>query len=171
MDVAEDAYYFDPILWAVEKGIAHGMSANTFAPDATCTRGQVVTFLWRASGCPQPQNTDNPFSDVKSGDFFYTAVLWAAEKGITAGTGNGTFDPHAECTRGQVATFLWRAQGSPASGGSNSFTDVAPGAYYYDAVLWAVENGITSGLDATHFGPNAACSRGQIVTFLYRAMN
>ena len=171
VDIAEGAYYFDPVLWAVEKGITSGLDATHFGPNATCTRAQVVTFLWRAYGCPQPQNTASPFSDVKSGDFFYTAVLWAAEKGITAGTGNGTFNPHAECTRGQVATFLWRAQGSPASGGSNSFTDVAPGAYYYDAVLWAVENGITSGLDATHFGPNAACSRGQIVTFLYRAMN
>ena len=170
VDVAAGSYYYTPVLWAVEQGITNGLDATHFAPDATCTRAQVVTFLWRAKGCPEPKMIYNPFSDVSSSDYYYTAVLWAVENGITTGTGGNTFAPNEGCTRKQVATFLWRAQGSPASGGSNSFTDVASGAYYYDAVLWAVENGITSGLDATHFGPNAACSRGQIVTFLYRTM-
>ena len=171
VDVAEDAYYFDPILWAVEKGIAHGMSANTFAPDATCTRGQVVTFLWRASGCPKSKNTDNPFSDVKSGDYYYDAILWAVENGITSGMSATTFEPDAACTRGQVATFLWRTQGKPTPSGSKTFTDVAPGTYYYDAILWAAENGITHGMGGSIFAPDATCTRGQIVTFLYRAMN
>ena len=169
-DVTEDAYYFNPILWAVSKGITNGLSENTFGPDATCTRGQIVTFLWRAKGSPEPQMAFNPFSDVSSSDYFYKAVLWAVEKGITSGMGDGTFAPGAPCTRGQVATFLWRSQGQPSVNGENIFTDIAPGAYYYDAVLWAVENSITNGMGDGTFAPDAPCTRGQIVTFLYRAM-
>ena len=171
VDVAAGSYYYTPVLWAVEKGITNGLDATHFAPDATCTRAQVVTFLWRAKGCPEPKMIYNPFSDVSSSDYYYTAVLWAVENGITTGTGGNTFAPNEGCTRKQVATFLWRAQGKPASSGSNIFTDVSPDAYYYDAVLWAVENGITSGMGNGKFAPDAACTRGQIVTFLYRAMN
>ena len=171
VDVAAGSYYYTPVLWAVEQGITNGLDATHFAPDATCTRAQVVTFLWRAKGCPEPKMIYNPFSDVSSSDYYYTAVLWAVENGITTGTGGNTFAPNEGCTRKQVATFLWRAQGKPASSGSNIFTDVSPDAYYYDAVLWAVENGITSGMGNGKFAPDAACTRGQIVTFLYRAMN
>ena len=171
VDVAAGSYYYTPVLWAVENGITNGLDATHFAPDATCTRAQVVTFLWRAKGCPEPKMIYNPFSDVSSSDYYYTAVLWAVENGITTGTGGNTFAPNEGCTRKQVATFLWRAQGKPASSGSNIFTDVSPDAYYYDAVLWAVENGITSGMGNGKFAPDAACTRGQIVTFLYRTMN
>ena len=169
-DVPAEQYYYAPVLWAVENGITTGMSETSFAPDATCTRGQIVTFLWRANGSPEPKSSTNPFSDVTESDYYYKAVLWAVEKGITTGTSATTFSPDSGCTRGQVATFLWRAQGQPAPGGSNIFTDIASGAYYYDAVLWAVENGITNGMGNGTFAPEATCTRGQIVTFLYRAM-
>ena len=169
-DVAEDAYYAEPVRWAVNNGITNGLSENSFGPEATCTRGQIVTFLWRANGSPEPKNSSNPFWDVTDGDYFYKAVLWAVENGITSGMGDGSFAPGAPCTRGQVATFLWRACGQPAPSGTNIFTDIAPGAYYYDAVLWAVENGITNGMGDGSFAPDAPCTRGQIVTFLYRAM-
>ena len=170
VDIAEGDYYYDPILWAVEKGITNGMSANTFAPDATCTRGQVVTFLWRANGCPKPTRTDNPFTDVKSSDYYYDAIIWAVETGITSGMGGTTFAPDAECTRGQVATFLWRAKGSPQPKPTdNPFSDVKSSDYYYDPIIWALENNITSGMGGSKFAPDIACTRGQIVTFLYRA--
>ena len=168
-DVKKSDYYYDAVIWAVENGITAGTSATKFSPNATCTRGQVVTFLWRAAGQPEPNTKVNPFSDVKSSDYFYKAVLWAVENGITAGTGNGKFSPNAPCTRAQVATFLWRAEGEPDASGTNPFSDVKSSEYYYKAVLWAVENGITAGTSATKFSPNAACTRGQIVTFLYRA--
>ena len=168
-DVKKSDYYYDAVIWAVENGITSGTSATKFSPNATCTRGQVVTFLWRAAGQPEPTSKVNPFSDVKSSDYFYKAVLWAVEKGITSGTGNGKFSPNAPCTRAQVATFLWRAEGEPDASGTNPFSDVRSSEYYYKAVLWAVEEGITAGTSATKFSPNAACTRGQIVTFLYRA--
>ena len=169
-DVPEDAYYAEPVNWAVAHGITNGTSATTFSPDSTCTRGQVVTFLWRAMGSPEPTSNENPFTDVKETDYFYKAVLWAKETGVTAGTSATTFSPGNGCTRAQVVTFLWRAEGKPApTSSTNPFTDVPAGQYYTDAVLWAVENGITNGTSATTFSPDKTCTRGQIVTFLWRA--
>ena len=170
-DVAEDAYYFVPVEWAVEEGITSGTSATTFSPNASCTRAQAVTFLWRAAGSPEPESTEMPFEDVADGAYYYDAVLWAVENGITAGTSATTFAPNATCTRAQIVTFLWRSQKSPAGETVNPFADVAAGAYYYDAVLWAVENGVTAGTTATTFSPNNNCTRAQIVTFLYRALS
>ena len=170
-DVKADAYYASPVAWAVEKKITNGTSSTTFSPDATCTRGQVVTFLWRASGSPEPTRADNPFTDVKSDAYYYKAVLWAVENGITSGTSKTTFSPNSGCTRGQVVTFQWRANGQPEpKAGTNPFTDVKSDAYYYKAVLWAVENGITNGTSPDKFSPDKTCTRGQIVTFLYRDM-
>jgi hypothetical protein len=128
-----------------------------------------VTFLWRAAGSPTPQTTTNPFTDVKSSDYYYKAVLWAVENNITSGIGNGKFGPGNSCTRGQSVTFIWRAVGSPNSATGNSFTDVATRSYYEKAVNWAVANGITSGTSKAAFSPSKTCTRGQIVTFLYRA--
>ena len=170
-DVKESDYFAQPVLWAVEKNITNGTSANLFSPDKDCTRSQVVTFLWRAAGSPEPQSTANPFTDVREKDYYYKAVLWAVENQITTGTGKGKFSPDATCTRGQVATFLWRAQGEPVpTSQNNPFSDVGIKAYYYNAVLWAVENGITTGTGKGKFSPDNTCTRGQIVTFLYRAM-
>ena len=171
-DVKTGAYYCDPVLWAVNHTpqITNGTGAGIFSPDATCTRGQVVTFLWRAMGCPEPTSASNDFVDVKPGDYFYKAVLWTAEKGITNGADASHFNPGGDCTRAHVVTFLWRAHEKPAAGNSNPFKDVAPGQYYTDAVLWAVSKDITNGIDASHFGPDNPCTRGQIVTFLYRDM-
>ena len=170
-DVSKSDYYAQPVLWAVEKSITTGTDVGKFSPNQTCTRGQVVTFLWRAAGCPAPTSTNSPFSDIKSSDYFYKAVLWAVEKGITTGTGATTFSPNSECTRAQVATFLWRSQGEPKpTSATNTFTDVAQGSYYYNAVLWAVENSVTNGVDVGKFAPDNSCTRGQIVTFLYRAL-
>ena len=129
----------------------------------------MVTFLWRAAGSPAPKSAENPFTDVNKGDYFYDAVLWAVEQGITSGTSATTFSPNATVTRGQTVTFLWRANGSPKADGANPFTDVSADAYYYDAVLWAVKEGITSGTTAATFSPDATVTRGQTVTFLYRA--
>ena len=174
-DVVAGSYYEQPVQWAVNRGITNGYGSDTtFNPDGTCTRGQIVTFLWRANGSPEPASMTNPFTDVASDAYYYKAVLWAVENGITAGYGSDTiFNPDGACTRGQVATFLWRAEGKPGmSHATNPFTDVKPGEFYYDAVLWAVENGITNGYGSdTIFNPNGDCTRGQIVTFLYRAMN
>ena len=174
-DVTEGVYYYDAVEWAVTNNITNGYGSDTiFNPDGTCTRGQIVTFLWRANGSPEPTSMNNPFTDVPSNEYYYKAVLWAVENGITAGYGSDTiFNPDGACTRGQVATFLWRAAGKPAmSGAANPFTDVKAGEFYYDAVLWAVENGITNGYgSSTTFCPDITCTRGQIVTFLYRAMN
>ena len=174
-DVPDGQYYYEPVLWAIgqEPQITTGTSADRFSPNATCTRAQVVTFLWRASGEPEPTKTENPFSDVKEGQYYYKAVLWAVEKGITTGTSSDKFSPNAGCTRGQVVTFLHRAQGKPMPGSlNNPFTDVAEGQYYYAAVLWAVHHSpqITTGTSADKFSPDATCTRGQIVTFLYRSM-
>ncbi|MBR2778560.1 MAG: S-layer homology domain-containing protein [Firmicutes bacterium] len=226
-DVKDGMYYVDPIKWAVKNEITNGTSETTFAPDATCTRGQVVTFLWRANGCPEPEMlkekdpadtgndsgdapgnepadepadsgdietpeigtepedtpvdepgddggqtipTSNPFTDVKESDYFYKAVLWAVEQGITTGTSDTTFSPNAACTRGHVVTFLWRSAGEPeAASTAHSFKDIKSGDYYYNAVLWAVEKNITNGTTTTTFSPGQACTRGQVVTFLYRA--
>ena len=172
-DVAKNAYYYDAVEWAVEKGITKGTGdGTTFAPDAACTRAQIATFLWRAAGSPVPKSTAVPFKDVPAGAYYTTAVLWAAENGITTGTGDGTtFDPEGTCTRGQIVTMLCRYLKGSAAGAKNPFTDVPAGAYYTDAVLWAVNKGITTGTgNGTTFEPNATCTRGQIVTFLYRGL-
>ena len=170
-DVPAGAFYFDPVEWAVENGITTGATATTFNPNGNCQRAQVVTFLWRAAGSPEPTSTTNPFNDVKESDFYYKAVLWAVEKGITNGLTADTFGPFALCNRAQVVTFLWRAMGSPASEAEVSFTDVQPGQFYSTAVAWAVENGITNGISATEFGVGGTCNRAQVVTFLYRTYN
>ena len=169
-DVKPGAFYYDAVLWAVNRNpqITNGTSATAFSPEETCTRGQVVTFLWRAMGCPEPTSTVNDFVDVKPGNYFYKAVLWAAENGITNGVNATHFNPNGNCTRAHVVTFLWRAHEKPAAAGSNPFRDVAAGQYYTDAVLWAVSKGITNGVDAKRFGPDQPCTRAQIVTFLYR---
>ena len=170
LDVKQGDYYYDAVKWAVEKGITEGTSATTFSPGASCTRAQMVTFLWRAAGSPAPKSAANPFKDVSANDYYYAAVLWAVENGITSGTGADTFSPSATVTRGQTVTFLYRAAGSPAVSGG-SFSDVAANAYYAKAVAWAAENGITSGTGSGKFSPGADCTRGQIVTLLYRANN
>ena len=165
-DVSNDAYYKDAVLWAVSKGITSGTTATTFSPNASCTRAQMVTFLWRAAGSPKASGS-NPFGDVPADAYYYDAVLWAVENGITSGTSATTFAPDATVTRGQTAAFLYRAAGSPAASGSG-FSDVSSDAYYADAVAWAVQKGITSGTGNGRFSPDAACTRGQIVAFLYR---
>ena len=167
-DVKQSDYYYDAVKWAVEKGITEGTSIDTFSPGASCTRAQMVTFLWRAAGSPTPNSTVNPFKDVSSSDYYYSAVLWAVENGITSGTDAETFSPGGTVTRGQTVTFLYRAAGSPAVSGG-SFSDVAANAYYAKAVAWANENGITSGTGNGKFGPKADCTRAQIMTLLYRA--
>ena len=168
IDVAAGSYCYDAVQWAVANGITKGTDATHFSPNASCTRGQVVTFLWRAAGEPVVSGNVG-FVDVAPGSYCYEAVKWAVANGITKGTDATHFSPNATCTRGQVVTFMYRAEGEPAVGGSNGFVDVAAGSYCYNAVQWAVANGITKGTDATHFSPNATCTRGQVVTFLYRA--
>ena len=173
IDVAKGKFYYDPVLWAISQDpqITTGVTKTTFVPDRICTRAHVVTFLWRANGCPEPQSMTSKFKDVKdTSKYYYKAVLWANEQGITTGYSDGTFRPDDECTRGQVVTFLWRAKGSPApTGVTNPFSDVPTGKYYTNAVLWALKNNITQGRTATTFGPDDACTRGHVVTFLYRA--
>ena len=171
-DIKADEYYYDAVIWAVNHNpqITNGTSATEFSPNATCTRGQVVTFLWRANGCPEPKISINPFTDVKADAYYYKAVLWAIEEGITNGTSKTTFSPNEPCTRAHVVTFLWRSAGKPAAGSANPFTDVKAGQYYTDAVLWAVSKNITNGTSANTFSPGSPCTRGQIVTFLYRYM-
>ena len=168
-DVQPKDYFYKPVYWAVSEGITSGIGPATFGPQKACTRAQVVTFLWNQAGQPMPSSMVNPFSDLKPGAYYYKAVLWAVEKGITKGLTDNTFGPNAPCTRAQVATFLWNTADKPAAGGSNPFMDVSPAAYYHDAVLWAVSRNITSGLKPGQFGPNATCTRGQIVTFLWNA--
>ena len=173
VDVAKGKFYYDPILWAISQDpqITTGVTNTTFEPDRICTRAHVVTFLWRANGCPNPQSMTSKFKDVKdTSKYYYKAVLWANEQGITTGYSDGTFRPDDECSRGQVVTFLWRAKGSPApTGVTNPFSDVPAGKYYTNAILWALKNNITQGRTATTFGPDDACTRGHVVTFLYRA--
>ena len=175
-DVGEDKYYCEPVLWAYYHApqITAGTGETTFGPNETCTRAQIVTFLWKAADCPEPETEENPFSDVKPGKYYYKAVLWAAEQGITSGTGEGTFGPNEGCTRAQVVTFLWHYAGSPEPNGTeNPFEDVRDGKYYRQAILWAYyhEPQITAGTGETTFGPNTICTRGQIVTFLYKYLH
>ena len=169
-DVPNDSFYYEAVKWAVGKNITSGVGNNLFAPDQPCTRAQIVTFLWRAAGSPAPESTTMPFTDVPAGSYYHSAVLWAIENGITVGTSADAFSPDVDCTRAQIVTFLWRAEGSPAAGSSDPFPDVAADAYYADAVLWAVKEGITNGSTATTFSPDVTCTRAQAVTFLYRCM-
>ena len=170
-DVPAGSYYEDAVIWAVDKGITTGTSATTFNPNGICTRAQAVTFLWRAAGSPAAKSAVMPFTDVKAGSYYETAVLWAVENGITKGTSATTFSPDATCSRAQIVAFLWRSEKSPAAGTANPFADVKSTAYYADAVLWAVKEDITKGTTSTTFSPDADCTRAQIVTFLYRAFN
>ena len=168
-DVPAGSYYETAVIWAVDKGITGGTSATTFSPDATCTRAQIVTFLWRAAGSPAPKAMST-FVDVSADAYYAKAVAWAVENGITGGTGDGKFSPDATCTRAQAVTFLWRANGSPAVSGNAAFSDVAANAYYAAAVTWAEKNGITGGIGNGLFGSDHNCTRAQIVTFLYSSM-
>lgn len=168
-DVPGGAYYNAAVRWAVKNGIASGTDAKHFSPDAACTRGQAVTFLWRAAGCPAPALAENPFADVKSTDYCYDAVLWAVQTGVAKGTSASTFSPDAACTRGQIVTFLYRAAGSPSGYANSGYTDVPETSYCAAPVAWAVALRVTSGTSAITFSPDALCTRAQIVTFLYRA--
>lgn len=167
-DVFASDYYYDAVLWAAENDITGGTTATTFSPAAACTRAQIVTFLWHAAGSPDPETVACPFDDIDPSNYYYKAVLWAAENGITGGTSATTFSPDATVTRAQTVTFLWRVAGSPAAKQTASFGDVVADAYYHDAVVWAADEAITSGTSATTFSPADSCLRGQIVTFLYR---
>lgn len=166
-DVANDAYYYDAVLWALENKITTGVTATEFQPTATCTRGQVATFLWRAKGCPEPQTTVNPFTDVAASSPFYKAILWAYENGITTGATDTTFNPSGTCSSAHVVTFLWRAEGKPAASGDSALAAANPGAYYTDAVAWADSSDLLSGTGSA-FAPNAKSPRADIVTYLYR---
>lgn len=168
IDVPSDAFYANAVKWAVENEITTGVGNNRFDPNGQCTRGQVVTFLWRAAGKPTV-SANVSFSDVQPGAFYYEAVKWAVANGITQGVGGNRFAPNDTCTRGQVVTFLHRAENSPAASTISSFTDVPSTAFYYNAVNWAVANGITDGVGNNRFAPNDTCTRAQVVTFLYRA--
>ena len=169
VDVAEGSYYEEAIDWAVEKVITNGVSSNMFAPNDPCTRAQIVTFLWRAAGSPAPKSMSS-FTDVSADAFYAKAVAWAVENGISSGTGEGKFSPNSTCTRAQAVTFLYRASGSPAVSGKAEFSDVSATAFYADAVAWAAKKGITTGIGGGLFGSDNDCTRGQIVTFLWRAM-
>ncbi len=168
VDVATGSYYEDAVDWAVENGITQGTDDTHFSPDGICTRAQAATFLWRTAGSPKPETRTMPFTDVPAGSYYYDAVLWAVENGITKGTSNTTFSPNMTCTRAQIITFLWRSEKSPAAGTASPFADVKSTAYYADAVLWAVKEDITKGTTNTTFSPDADCTRAQIVTFLWR---
>ena len=168
VDVPSGSYYEDAVDWAVANGITTGTDAAHFSPDGICTRAQAVTFLWRVAGRPAPESRTMPFTDVPADSYYYDAVLWAVENGITKGTSSTTFSPDDTCTRAQIVTFLWRSEQSPAAGSSNPFTDVSADAYYADAVLWAVKEAITTGTTRTTFSPDAECTRAQIVAFLWR---
>ena len=167
-DVKPGDYFYDAVNWAVEKGITTGTSATTFSPNASCTRAQIVTFLWRASGSPEPKTASNPFTDVAANAYYCKAVLWAVENGITTGTSATTFSPGAPCTRAQGVTFLWRANGRKAASAAASFTDVASDAYSAPAVAWAAEQNVTGGVGNGLFSPDTTCTRAQIVSMLYR---
>ena len=170
IDVPAGSYYEDAVIWAVDKGITSGTGATTFNPNGICTRAQAVTFLWRAAGSPAAKSGAMPFADVKAGSYYETAVLWAVEQGITKGTSDTMFSPDATCTRAQIVTFLWRANGSPAVSGNSGFTDVAADAYCAAAVTWAEKNDITGGIGGGLFGSGNTCTRAQIVTFIYRSV-
>ena len=168
-DVSPTDYYYEPIRWAVNRGIAEGVSQTRFGVNEPGSRGQIVTYLWRAAGSPAPRSTGNPFVDVLPGSQYYQAVLWAFEHGITSGTGANTFSPEMTVSRAQAMTYLHRSAGSVDASYGVSFTDVSPNAYYAPAIRWALSQGITSGTSPTTFSPDAPCTRAQIVTFLYHS--
>ena len=165
-DVADDAWYANSVKWAVDRGITTGTSATTFSPDNTCTRAQILTFMWRAVGSPKVSSS-NPFSDVKESDYYYDAARWAYEKGMVTGS---KFEGDTPCTRSATVVYLWKNAGSPYTSYYGSFADVTAGSGFASAVAWAVENGVTSGTSETTFSPDMTCTRGQIVTFLKRAL-
>ena len=167
-DVPDGTWFTEAVQWAVDKKITTGTSETTFSPDATCTRAEMVTFLWRASGSPAPKNTKNPFTDVSASAYYYTPVLWAVGEGITNGTTATTFSPDKTVTRAEAVTFLWRDDHNPPWVSVNPFTDVPNGVYYTTPVIWANARGITNGTSATTFSPDDPCTRAQIVTFLWR---
>ncbi len=167
-DISEKDYYYDAVLWAVGNTITSGTTSSTFSPNMICTRAQMVTLLWRATGSPEPINTSCQFTDIDKNAYYYKAVLWAAENDFAIGTSLTTFSPELTVTRGQAATFMWRTEGKVKALTENPYIDVDKSYYYYDAILWAVENGITQGTSPTRFSPIAGCTRAQIVTFLYR---
>jgi hypothetical protein len=166
-DVPTDAYYYNAVAWAVEAGVTTGTTATTFSPDDPCTRAQIVTFLYRNAGSPEPTSTYNPFTDVKKSDYYYKAVLWGVENGVVKGLTPTTFGGEQLVTRAQAVTFQWRAANSPSASG-RTFRDVDYSEYYGTAVQWAVQNDITTGTTSTTFSPEDPCTRAQIVTFLYR---
>ena len=168
VDAPASSYFYEAVMWAVESGVTTGVSANRFDPNGVCTRAQAVTFLWRAAGSPAPRSRTVPFTDVPVGSYYYDAVMWAVENGITKGTSNTTFSPNDTCSRAQIVTFLWRSEKAPAVGTANLFADAKSTAYYAGAVLWAVREDITKGTTNTTFSPDADCTRAQIVTFLWR---
>lgn len=170
-DTSVTAFYFKPMLWAVDQGIVNGTTPTTFSPGADLQRAQVVVMLWRLAGEPEPESLVNPFTDVDPARYYYKAVLWAVEEGITTGMSDTTFCPRDATTRAQAVTFLWRYFGKPDAGQENPFTDVKATAWYGKAVLWAVSEGITQGMTPTTFGVSVNSSRGHMVTFLYRVMN
>lgn len=161
-------YYYRSVYWALEKGITKGKTKTTFSPDSSVKRKEMVTFLWRAAGSPSPGINNTGFDDVKKGSYYYKAVLWAVERGITSGYDSDTFAPNGLCTRGEMVTFLWRAAGKPSVSGTNRFTDVPGDAFYRKAVVWAAGKGITTGISDTRFSPNSYCTRAESVTFLAR---
>lgn len=170
-DVPETAYYYPSVLWAVQNGVTVGMSTTEFAPQKSCTRAQMATFLWNQAGQPKPTITKIPFTDVKAGSWYYEAVLWAYETRVTVGTSATTFTPNQTCSRAQIATFLWNAAGQPSPATTeNPFTDVKTGSWYYKAVLWMAENDLAAGTGKETFSPMNTCKRCDIVTFLYRAV-
>ena len=164
-DVLETDYYAAPVLWAVENSVTSGTSATTFSPNNTCTTAQILTFLWRAKGSPEPSEKTSPFTDIKESDYYYKAALWAYEQGLISGTAFGGDVP---CNRASTMTYMWKLAGSPSTSPS-AFTDVPSTADYAQAVAWAVKEEITAGTSATTFSPGTTCTRAQIVTFLYRA--
>mgnify|MGYP004523418707 FL=1 len=170
VDVPDGSFCRDAVEWAVDHGITNGITDQYFDPNGVCTRAQAVTFLWRAAGKPAPQNREMLFTDVPSNAYYHDAVLWAVEQGITRGTTETTFSPNQRCSRGHIVTFLYRAQNSPPALGTNPFSDVSYGSFCYHAALWAAANGVTKGTTETTFSPSAPCTRGQIVTFLYRCL-
>ena len=169
-DVAANAYYANSVAWAVDKGITAGTSKTTFSPNSTCTTAQILTFLWRSQGSPEPTSKTNTFTDIQESDYFYKAALWAKEKNIIS-KDSTVFGGNTPCTRSSAVLYIWRATGFPAATKASSFTDVAATTIYAPAVDWAVEQGVTSGTSKTTFSPDTTCTRAQIVTFLYRAFS
>ena len=169
VDVPSGAYYADAVDWAAATGVTAGVDNTHFGPDEGCTRAQMVSFLWRAAGEPEPETTESPFTDVQNpNEYYYKAVLWAAENGIAAGIGNNLFAPNQTCTRAQIVSFIYRAVGDTETYTENPFKDVSPKEYYYKAVLWGAANGVVAGTSDTTFSPNETCPRAQGVAFLYR---